>query len=92
MFGTFIRMQQEKVFDAIIATPVSIEEVVSGEILFASARATFNGTCVLGVMAVLAIGPSWWSILITAVSFLTAFCRGSLAALCNQPSFKLHLF
>src|SRR6476661_3703361 len=29
MFGTFIRMQQEKVFDAIIATPVSIEEVVS---------------------------------------------------------------
>ena len=81
MFGTFIRMQQEKVFDAIIATPVSIEEVVSGEILFAAVRATFNGTCVLGVMTILQLVPSWWSILIIPVAFLTAFMLGSMAVI-----------
>jgi lipooligosaccharide transport system permease protein len=79
MFGTFIRMQQEKVFDAIIATPVSIEEVVSGEIFFASVRATFNGTCVIGVMAVLQLIPSWWVLLIPPLALLTGFLLASIA-------------
>jgi lipooligosaccharide transport system permease protein len=81
MFGTFIRMQQEKVFDAIIATPVSIEEVVSGEIFFAAVRATFNGTCVVVVMAVLQLIPSWWVILVPPVALLTGFLLASLAVI-----------
>lgn len=79
MFGTFIRMQQEKVFDAIIATPVSIEEVVSGEIFFASVRASFNGSCVIVVMAVLQLIPSWWVLLIPPVALLTGFLLASMA-------------
>lgn len=79
MFGTYIRMEIEKLFDAMIATPVSLEEVVSGEIMWAATRSTFTGSCVLVVLAVIGLLPSWWIILIPAVAFLTGFMLASLA-------------
>src|SRR3990170_2994522 len=32
-FASFVRMYYQKTFDAIIATPVSVEEVIAGELL-----------------------------------------------------------
>ncbi len=79
MFGTFIRMKLEKVFDAIIATPVSIEEVVSGEIVWAASRAAFNATCVTAVLAVLGLTPSLWVLLVPALALLTGFMLASMS-------------
>ena len=33
-YGSYVRMYYQKTFDAIVATPVSIEEVIPGEILW----------------------------------------------------------
>ncbi len=51
-FGSFVRMYFQKTFDAIIATPVSVEEVVGGELLWGATRATINASIVLVVIAV----------------------------------------
>lgn len=51
-FASFVRMYYQKTFDAIVATPVSVEEVVAGELLWGATRATINATIVLGVIAV----------------------------------------
>jgi lipooligosaccharide transport system permease protein len=51
-FGSFVRMYYQKTFDAIVATPVSVEEVVAGELLWGATRATINAVIVLGVIAV----------------------------------------
>lgn len=79
MFGTYIRMKLEKMFDAIIATPITIEEVVSGEIVWAATRAGLTGSCVLIVLAVLGLLVSPWVLLIPAVALLTAFMLASMA-------------
>ncbi len=50
-FGSFVRMYFQKTFDAIVATPVSVEEVVAGELLWGATRATINATIVLTVIA-----------------------------------------
>ncbi len=50
-FASFVRMYFQKTFDAIVATPVSVEEVVAGELLWGATRATINTTIVLGVIA-----------------------------------------
>ncbi len=47
-FASFVRMYFQKTFDAIVATPVSVEEVVAGELLWGATRATINATIVLG--------------------------------------------
>ena len=48
-FASFVRMYFQKTFDAIVATPVSVEEVVAGELLWGATRATINSTIVLAV-------------------------------------------
>jgi lipooligosaccharide transport system permease protein len=51
-YGSFVRMYYQKTFDAIIATPISVEEVMAGELLWGATRATINATIVLAVIAV----------------------------------------
>jgi lipooligosaccharide transport system permease protein len=50
-FASFVRMYFQKTFDAIVATPVSVEEVVAGELLWGATRSTINATLVLIVIA-----------------------------------------
>ncbi len=50
-FASFVRMYYQKTFDAIVATPVSVEEVVAGELFWGATRATINSTIVLAVVA-----------------------------------------
>jgi lipooligosaccharide transport system permease protein len=51
-FASFVRMYFQKTFDAIVATPVSVEEVVAGELLWGATRSTINASIVLGVVAI----------------------------------------
>ncbi len=57
-YSSFVRMYYQKTFDAIIATPVSVEEVIGGEILWGATRATINASVVLAVVlaAMVALG------------------------------------
>ncbi len=49
-YSSFVRMYFQKTFDAIIATPVSVEEVIAGEIVWGATRATINATVVMAVV------------------------------------------
>ena len=50
-YASYVRMYYQKAFDAIIATPVNIDEVVAGEMLSGATKALINGGIVLGVIA-----------------------------------------
>jgi lipooligosaccharide transport system permease protein len=54
-FGSFVRMYYQKTFDAIIATPVSVEDVIAGEMLWGASKSVLNAGIMVGVMLV--IGP-----------------------------------
>lgn len=50
-YGSFVRMYYQKTFDAIITTPVSIEEVIAGELLWGATRSLISSSIVLAVVA-----------------------------------------
>ncbi len=79
MFGTYIRMELENMFDAIVATPVTLEEVVSAEIIWAATRAGMTGISVTLVLAVLGLTPSWWVLLVPVAAFVSGFMLASLS-------------
>lgn len=81
MFGTYFRMKIEKVFDAIIATPITIEEVVSAEVMWAATRAAFTGFAVMTVLLVMGMVPSGWAITIPFICFLSGFMLGAIAVM-----------
>ncbi|HTY76036.1 MAG TPA: ABC transporter permease [Candidatus Nanoarchaeia archaeon] len=77
-YASFVRMYYQKTFDAIIATPVSVEEVIAGELLWGASRATINGTIVLAVVAAFGLVSSPWALLVPVVAFFGGLLFASL--------------
>jgi lipooligosaccharide transport system permease protein len=85
-FGSYTRMVTKKVFDAILATPVSIEEIVVGEIIWGSAKAFMSGIVVLLVALIFGWIISPLAILIPIVIFLNGLMFSSLSLLITSFS------
>jgi lipooligosaccharide transport system permease protein len=68
-YASFVRMYFQKTFDAIIATPVSVDEVIAGEVLWGATRATINGTIVLAVVTAFQLVTSPLFLLVPIVAF-----------------------
>jgi len=82
-YASFVRMYFQKTFDAIIATPVSVEEVIGGELLWGATRAAINGTIVLAVVAAFSLFgvplvTSPFAILVPIVAFFGGLLFASL--------------
>ncbi len=62
-FGVFFKLRYEKVYDAVLATPLRPVDVAVGEIAWALLRAGLYGCMFVGVMAALDLTTSWWTLL-----------------------------
>lgn len=95
-YGTFFRMEERKTFDAIIATPLNVEDVVAGEIFWGATRAVMTGTVILVIAVAFQQVHSWWTLLIPALSFLQGVMFAAIAVFITSlvPSFYTfnHLF
>jgi lipooligosaccharide transport system permease protein len=98
-YASFVRMYFQKTFDAIIATPVSVDEVIAGELLWGGTRATFNGVIVLAVVAAFGLISSPLALLIPVVCFFggllfaaIAMCFTALASNIDFFNFPAFLF
>ena len=78
-FASFVRMYFQKTFDAIVATPVSVEEVVAGELLWGATRATLNTTIVLAVVAAFGLISSPLFLLVIPLAFFGGLMFASMA-------------
>lgn len=58
-FGTFVRMTFQKTFDAIVATPVSIDEVTAGELLYSLTKSVVSGTVILVAIYLFGLVPAF---------------------------------
>ncbi len=58
LYGTFVKMIHEKLYDALIATPVSAEDAVAGDILWGACRGLVSGTLMMSVAALMGILPA----------------------------------
>jgi lipooligosaccharide transport system permease protein len=78
-YGSFVRMYYQKTFDAIIATPISIEEVIAGELLWGATRSLISSIIVLGVVGAFGLISSPLFILILLVAFLGGLMFSTIA-------------
>ena len=78
-FASFVRMYFQKTFDAIVATPVSVEEVVAGELLWGATRATINTTIVLSVVVIFGLISTPLFLLVIPLAFFGGLMFASMA-------------
>jgi len=83
MFSTFIKYQFQRTYDAILAAPVDVEELVTAEALWIATRAGTYGCAPMLVALVFGLAPSWGMLLVPLLGFLAGFgwaCLGILVA------------
>ena len=78
-YGSFVRMYFQKTFDAIISTPISIEEVIAGEMLWGATRSLIGATIVLAVVSAFGLISSPLFLLIPIVAFFAGLTFSSIA-------------
>ena len=54
-FGAFTRMTIQKTYDAIISTPINLDEVVMGEIAWGTTKSLISGAAILAVLFAMGI-------------------------------------
>ena len=72
MFGTFVKHRFQRTYDAILAAPVDVEELVSGEMLWFGLRAGVFGTFPLLVTIGFGLDPAPGMVLVPFFSLITA--------------------
>jgi lipooligosaccharide transport system permease protein len=63
-------MYYQKTFDAIVATPLTIEDVIAGELLWGATRSMINATVMIPVIALFGLIDIRYSLLIIPFAFL----------------------
>jgi lipooligosaccharide transport system permease protein len=73
MFGTFVKYQFQRTYDAILAAPVDTEELVSAEALWIATRAGVYGCVPLIVALFFGLDPSWGMLTVPFIGWIAGF-------------------
>lgn len=96
-YSSFVRMYYQRTFDAILATPLLVEDVIMGELLWGTTKAVIASTIMLGVLTALGL-VAWpsglWVLPISALAGLLFAALGlvTTSVTKNISSFNLPMF
>ena len=71
MFGTFVKYQFQRTYDAILAAPVDTEELVTAESLWIATRAGVYGCVPMIVAIFFGLDPTWGMLTVPFIGWLT---------------------
>ncbi len=80
-YGTFIRLEFDKVYEGMLSAPITTSDLIVGEILWAGTKGLFFSFAVCVVFAVFGVIPLSASVLAPFVGFLTGLMFGALSLL-----------
>jgi lipooligosaccharide transport system permease protein len=83
MFGTFVKYQFQRTYDAIMAAPVDTEELVTAEVLWIATRAGVYGCVPMVVAIFFGLDPVWGMLLVPLIAWLSGLgwaCFGIMVA------------
>lgn len=72
-FSIFFKLKYMKLYDAVVATPVTANEIATGEMLWSIFRCGSYAAAFLVTMALLGYAESWWAILALPSALLIGF-------------------
>ncbi|NWG09672.1 MAG: ABC transporter permease [Nitrososphaerales archaeon] len=78
-YGSYVRMYYQKTFDAIVATPLNLDEVITGEILWGATRSLINASLMLMVIIAFGLVSLPTALIIIPFSFLAGFLFSTIA-------------
>ena len=82
-YGTYVRMAIQKTFDAILATPVSINDLILGELIWGATKSVFYGTIIIITISIFGVVQSPLIVLAIPVLFVSGFILAEMSMICT---------
>jgi len=73
LFTTFVKRRYQRTYEALLAAPIDVEELVTAEVLWLAMRAGVYGAAPLLVAMAFGLDPSPGMLLVPFIGFLTGF-------------------
>ncbi len=81
-YGTYIRMTFQKTFDAILATPVNLDDLVMGELAWGATKSVIFGITIMIVVALFGLVDSPLIVLVIPFIFLGGLIFAEISVVC----------
>jgi len=91
-YSSFVRMYYLKTFDAIMAAPVSVEEVITGEIVWGATRSVMTSIIIAGVLAMFGLISVPWAVMLVPLALLGGLGFGALGMIFTGVVANIELF
>ena len=94
MYSGFSRMHVQRTWDAIMNAPVTLDDVLLGETVWAASKSLLSGTAVLLVAWALGLTQSWLALWVIPIVFVTglAFSGMGLIMTALSPSYDFFMY
>jgi len=94
LYSGFSRMHVQKTWEAIMNAPVSLDDVVAGEWLWAAAKATLSGVAILVVITLMGFVSSPLALWAVPAIFITGLCFAALGLIVTAlaPSYDFFMY
>jgi len=84
MYSAFSRMHVQRTWEAIINAPVSLDDVVFAEWVWAATKSVMSVIAILVVILLLGFGHSWLAIFVVPLGFVTGLTFAGFGLLMNS--------
>lgn len=78
LYSGFARMHEQRTWEAILNTPITLDDIVFSEMVWAASKSLLSGLAVLAVIWVMGLSHSMLSLWLIPLAFLVGLCFASL--------------
>ena len=80
-YGTYVRMTYQKTFDAILATPVNIDDLVTGELMWGASKSLLYGSTIIIVISAFGLVKSPMILFALPVLFISGLIFAEISVI-----------
>ncbi|MEE9596984.1 MAG: ABC transporter permease [Acidiferrobacterales bacterium] len=86
MYSVYTRMVPQRTYDAMLATPTEVDDILAGEMFWCATKSLINGIAILAVAAILGAVADMRALLVLPVVFLIGLCFAGPAMVMTSVS------
>lgn len=92
LYSVFTRMVPQRTYEAMLATPLTVDDIIAGEMLWCATKSLFSGVAILIVSTLLGVVSGFGALLVIPVLFLTGLCFSGLALVMTSFTTRYDFF
>ena len=87
-------MHVQRTWDAILNTPITLDDIVLSEVLWAATKSLMSGIAVLCVIWILGMGHTWLSLWTIPITLIAGLCFAALGLIITAlaPSYDFFMY